>query len=277
MVEQRTRTAGQVARLLDVPESTLRAWHRRYGVGPAAPRPGAHRRYTEEDVARLLRMRDLIRAGALPSDAARRLADGTDARPPAAVLPELLAAAADLDNACCLRLLERSLAGHGVVRWWEDLCRPALRAVESRQQSGDECVDQEHVLSWAISATLHRTAPPTTTAPPAVMLACAEGEYHTLPLEALTAALAERDIPVRMLGAAVPAASLRHAVTATHPAVVVLWSQSPVTASRDAVRALREHGARCVLAGPGWSRGRTAGAVHAPTLPAALELLTGIR
>ena len=275
MTGQPVRTAGEVARLLGVAESTLRAWHRRYGVGPKAARPGGYRRYAEEDVARLQRMRDLIRAGVLPSDAARQVnaADTVDA--PERVLPALLAAVHDLDTKHCLALLEQALAGNDVVAVWEDLCRPALAAVDAEQRSdsasgAEECVEREHVLSWAIAAALHgRTSRNTTRGGPAVLLACADGEQHTLPLEALTAALTDRGVPVRMLGAAVPAASLEHAVRTTRPTAVVLWSQTPRTAVAGPGAVPRR-----ILAGPGWPETLTRGATHVASLSDAVELLT---
>ncbi len=51
--------------------ATLRTWDRRYGLGPTEHRAGAHRRYTADDVARLLIMRQLTIEGVAPVDAAR--------------------------------------------------------------------------------------------------------------------------------------------------------------------------------------------------------------
>src|ERR1700684_2756250 len=76
-------TAGQVARQLGIAESTLRAWHRRYGIGPHGSQPGRYRRYSEADVVRLQRMMDLIRLGMLASDAARIAQAGDSAAIPA--------------------------------------------------------------------------------------------------------------------------------------------------------------------------------------------------
>jgi len=59
-----------VARRLGVAPATLRTWDRRYGLGPSARTAGSHRRYTTEDVARLLVMRRLTLEGVAPVDAA---------------------------------------------------------------------------------------------------------------------------------------------------------------------------------------------------------------
>lgn len=50
--------------------ATLRTWDRRYGLGPSDRTAGSHRRYTPEDVARLLVMRRLTLEGVAPVDAA---------------------------------------------------------------------------------------------------------------------------------------------------------------------------------------------------------------
>jgi DNA-binding transcriptional MerR regulator len=61
---------GPVARRLGIPPSTLRAWNRRYGIGPADHQAGRHRHYTERDIAALETMCRLIGQGVLPAAAA---------------------------------------------------------------------------------------------------------------------------------------------------------------------------------------------------------------
>ncbi|GAA1974178.1 MerR family transcriptional regulator [Isoptericola halotolerans] len=60
-----------VARRLGVAPATLRTWDRRYGLGPSDRTAGSHRRYTPDDVARLLVMRRLTLEGVAPVDAAQ--------------------------------------------------------------------------------------------------------------------------------------------------------------------------------------------------------------
>lgn len=268
-------TAGHVARVLGVPETTLRSWHRRYGVGPRASRPGGYRRYTAGDVARLANMRDLIRSGMLASDAARTVEEPVDDLRQAR--ERLAAAGRRLDGTACRAIVLEAVRSFGVVAAWEGLCRPAMHDAEAEQaaRAGDDaCVPREHVLSWAVAAALHRVAPPGHAGDGSpVVLACADGEQHTLPLEALAAALAERGVPVRMLGAAVPAAGIVDAVRTTAPRAVVVWSQRPATASAEPLRGLRRLPPRLMTAGPGWSARRRGSAEHLDSLPGALAAL----
>ncbi|MFR9804278.1 MerR family transcriptional regulator [Pseudonocardia sp. RS010] len=64
-------TVAAVARRLGVAPATLRTWDRRYGLGPSAHTPGAHRRYGAADVARLELMQQALLQGATPAEAAR--------------------------------------------------------------------------------------------------------------------------------------------------------------------------------------------------------------
>ncbi|HEV6955459.1 MAG TPA: MerR family transcriptional regulator [Promicromonospora sp.] len=68
-----------VARRLGVAPATLRTWDRRYGLGPSGRTAGSHRRYTPDDVARLLVMRRLTLEGVAPVDAARAAVEADDA------------------------------------------------------------------------------------------------------------------------------------------------------------------------------------------------------
>ncbi|MFF0479363.1 MerR family transcriptional regulator [Streptomyces sp. NPDC004284] len=181
----------------------------------------------------------------------------------------LARAAVRLDAPALEELLRAALAEYGLVTSWEEIMAPTLHAVGRKWASSDDrYVEVEHLLSWHISTTLRRAAvsgPAVTSQAPPAVLACVPSEQHTLPLEALAAGLAERGLPTRMFGAAVPAEALDAAVRRSGPAAVVLWSQSRSTANHALARhvartAFGMQGARTsplvLLAGPGWL-GRT--------------------
>jgi DNA-binding transcriptional MerR regulator len=266
-----------VARHLGIAESTLRSWHRRYGIGPQGREPGRYRRYTEADVARLQRMLDLIKQGMLASDAARTVEAGQ----PEAVsaerdLADLVAAAQGADSERCGIVLDNVMVRRGVLEAWESVCRPALAIVDAAQRDDPDCMDIEHALSWAILGALHRAPrPPIAPGTDLVLLACVESEHHTLPLAALSAALATYRIPVRMLGAATPTQSLVRAVRDTRPAAVVLWSQRPDTAGLRVLQALLPFPLRLLTAGPGWPAAGVPSVEYVTGLRHALSVLAG--
>jgi DNA-binding transcriptional MerR regulator len=252
-----TWTAGAVARMLGLPASTLRAWHRRYDLPLSAPQTGSHRRYGRADIDALLRMRHLIEQG-LSTDAAAARAFRPGGRTDVATL---LTAVRQLKIDTATALLEAHLADHGVPATWDELCRPALDALCG--PDADRCIDLVHGLTWAVAAALHRIPAPTGATPP-VLLACVDGERHTLPLEALRAALAEHGRAALFLGASVPETALGHAIDRVRPAAVVLWSSRPATPPSG----LRVP--RLVLTGPGWPPEHG----HPGTLRDAVTLLT---
>lgn len=285
-------TTGAVARRFGVAPTTLRSWDRRYGIGPAAREGGRHRRWTQQDIAVLDRMCHLTGEGVSPAEAAKAAlaeppsssgASAPDAAPvrarsstppdrpertPAPLRQRqrgLGRAALRLDAQAIDDLLTGCIAELGLVAAWETVIMPTLHAVGRKwQTSGERFVEVEHLLSWHVSTALRRGAAPPSGRPPGppVLLACTPGEGHTLPMEALTAALFDRGIPVRMFGAAVPAEALDSAVRRIGPAAVVLWAQSLDTASRPLAEHLRAmewgvRGARTqpavLLTGPGWA------------------------
>ncbi|MDX3280330.1 MerR family transcriptional regulator [Streptomyces scabiei] len=179
----------------------------------------------------------------------------------------LARAAVRLDAAAVQEQLLTVVRTYGLVVAWEEVIAPTLRAVGRKwESSGDRYVEVEHLLSWHISTTLRHlyaaTPQPQGDTPP-VLLACLPDEHHTLPLEALSAALAESRVPALMLGGAVPADALDGAVRRTGPAAVALWAQSRRTAglplaqhtaaTRWGVRGARRQ-TPVLLCGPGWGR-----------------------
>ncbi|GAA3198182.1 MerR family transcriptional regulator [Actinocorallia longicatena] len=257
--------AGAVATLLGVAVTTLRSWDRRYGIGPSSRESGRHRRYTPADLERLREMRRLVYAGVPPAEAARaalrgRSADGGTKRTGGGrTIPVgradraaqgLARAAVALDGQGLLAAMREQLAEHGTRAVWTEILTPLLVGIGMRwEESGGDFVEVEHLVSWCASTALRERASGEASGP-VVLLAAAPGEEHTLALEALAAAGAERGRTVRMLGARVPGTALAAAAGRLAPARIVVWAQIPEHADADA---LPEAGERLILAGPGWS------------------------
>ncbi|MDT8912373.1 MerR family transcriptional regulator [Amycolatopsis sp. PS_44_ISF1] len=179
----------------------------------------------------------------------------------------LLDAVTRLDTETSIALLEAQLSAEGVVATWDGLCRPALGALSGPATADpDHCIDLVHFLTWAITVALHRVPAPVGTGT-TVVLACADGDRHTLPLEALRAALAENGRAALLLGASIPEGALRDAIQRTRPTAVVVWSSQPAQPPR-----LRGK-ARLVLTGPGWPA-RRPGVRRPESLGDAVALLT---
>ncbi|MBP0450728.1 MerR family transcriptional regulator [Kitasatospora sp. RG8] len=201
----------------------------------------------------------------------------------------LARAAVRLDAPEVVRILREAVGALGVIDAWTEVIMPALRAAGRKWAAdGEQYVEVEHLLSWNVSTVLRGVAVESVTTRSVrpvrpVLLAATPAEQHTLPLEATAAALTERALPFRMLGAAVPTRALLDAVHRLGPGAVMIWSQGHHTADRELAGRVSgstwgPRGARSralvVTAGPGWARTRPlAGTVRPRTLAAAVDLL----
>ena len=291
--------AGAVARLLGVSVTTLRTWHQRYGLGPSLHRPGHHRRYTDEDMARLRVMTRLTSLGVPASEAARAAMttppDGPapDAGPAGDVrdgggnaIPVgragpaargLARAAMRLDAATMLAAVTESIRDNGVVHTWDSMLVPVLTGIGARHAATRRLIEVEHLLSRSISDALAAVPRPRPGTRVRVLLACADEEQHSLGLEALAAALAERHRASRLLGARVPGPTLVDAIRRTGPTAVVVSSHMPATANPDQLRlaaAARPRPLLVAAIGPGWSDVELPAGVERPgTLGEALDVI----
>ncbi|MEV4623056.1 MerR family transcriptional regulator [Asanoa sp. NPDC049573] len=291
-------SAGAVARRLGVAVTTLRTWHQRYGLGPSSHVPGHHRRYTVEDLSRLEVMRRLTAEGIAPAEAARwaRYAPDVPPAPPApAARPArdgggfaipvgragptargLARAAIRLDVDAMREIMSRAVAEQGVVSAWDEVLRPVLAGIGERHMATKRLIEVEHLFTRTATEVFAAVPRPREAEPPRILLACADEEQHSLPLEAMAAALATAGVASRLLGARVPSVALADAVDRTGPDVVMIWSHAPDTADPAQLVVLQDAPRRPVLilaGGPGWSVETLPSGVVAPaSLAEAVQL-----
>ena len=305
-------TVAAVARRLGIAPATLRTWDRRYGLGPAERQVGAHRRYSATDLARLEQVRRLINTGMTIGDAAQVvLAAERDLQLQSAVVPEQvpkrvakkvpaniatgtdfielvpsqtargLARAADsLDSVACREIINASLEQRGVVWTWESLIAPLLVDLGERWHATGRGAEVEHALTQVIEFCLGTVAgqvsTPINVRP--VLLAAAPDELHALTLNALAAALAERQIEVVMLGQRVPSDALFAAVQRLGPSVVFVWSQAAATGHPAHLADLRKirPAPALVAGGPGWPESMPPGVIRVLHLAEAVSKISRI-
>ncbi|NDB18820.1 MAG: MerR family transcriptional regulator, partial [Actinobacteria bacterium] len=178
----------------------------------------------------------------------------------------LARAAMALDSGECARIMSGSIARRGVVATWDDVVRPVLQSVGSKWERTDQGVEVEHALSHSVIAVFAHAGEmmtkPVNSRP--VILACTTEEQHSLPLYAIYAALAERNIAARVLGARVPAASLATSIERTGPAAVIVWSQLTDSADLGYLESLPKTRppVTVIAAGPGWRETGTGSFAH---------------
>ncbi|HXH78567.1 MerR family transcriptional regulator [Nocardioides sp.] len=235
-------TIKRAAQLTGVPETSLRAWERRYGVWAPHRNEAGYRVYDQESLAVISTMRRLVDDGWSPTAAADAVRNGTI--PPALVarvdeesreaatttLPgstsyteRFLRAAAEMDVAA----IEDSLDGgfslgsfeHVVDAW----LFPTLESLGDGWARGEIDVAGEHAASHAVHRRLAAAfdAAGSRSRGPAVVVGLPSGSQHDLGALAFATAIRRRGLHVLYLGADVPVSSWEAAV-ASHSALAAI-------------------------------------------------------
>ena len=280
-------TVAEVAHRLGVAPATLRTWDRRYGLGPSSHEAGEHRRYTEEDLARLAVMRRLVVSG-VPAQQAAQLAKtsqvSVDEQLPLPkfqdredVVAAIVRALDGTDSGFVEALIRREILASGIIKTWNEILVPALVLVGKRWEETGTGIEVEHLFSEIVKRVMRDCANEIETPrnPKPVLLASIGEEHHCLAIHALAAALAEENIATHFLGARTPVEAIADMVRKTHPPVVFLWAQLRKNADYSALTELPplRPAPRLILGGPGWQVDRVSGATVVDNLFEACELV----
>lgn len=237
--EPRLLSREQLSQLLDVPESAICSWERRYHLTSAVRQPDGSAGYSSDAIRVLRHVRDYTAAG----HGTAAIASMADAlRPPsvAQLIAALLTAVEHRQPAAVGQALDAARQVLGLDRTVDDVLLPALRTIGERWADRMLDVAQEHAASeavhaWLSSASCQVDVP---VRPQPIVLACAPSEQHTLALESLGALLRRRGWNCLLLGARTPIESLSRTISDVGPAAVVVVAHLPRT-RRSAARALR--------------------------------------
>ena len=237
-----------VARRTGIGPHTLRAWERRFGFPQPVRLPSGHRRFTDEQVARLRLIARAIglghRAGdvvPLPHERLRELLGASlpETDSAAAWAAGILDKAREFDREGIACALARASASMGVRAFLRERLLPLTGEVGGAWAAGDLDIRHEHFLSEIVEDTLRTLRAPLEhdALGRPVLLATLPGERHTLGLQAaaLVTALAGRR--VRILGAQTPAAEIASAAARLDPLSVGI-SVTPHTALPATARQL---------------------------------------
>lgn len=275
-------SVGDAAARLGVSPSTLRMWGTRYGLLASATSVGGHRRYTEDDVARLERVHAAIIAGADPAAAAQGVQPETPV-----VLPRhgpggpggtglavpgagrkargLARAAYRLDEMGVEDVVVEELRANGTISTWEHVVRPVLIAAGTYWERTGEGIEVEHLLTQAVTSAFvrHIAELGERARVDPVLLAGGPRDEHTLALHAVRAGLAERDVPARLLGPRTPMTALTVAARRTRAPGVLVWlsAPDPVAAQELSLVGAAHRRVTVYLGGPGWQNVET-GSAH---------------
>ena len=220
---------GALSRKVGVSPELLRAWEQRYGLLQPVRSAGGFRLYSTADEERVRSMRRHLEAGVSAAQAARLAlfeAQQDDQEQPAGLTrlsSDLRAALDRLDEPGAHAAVDRLLAAFTLQTVLRDVVLPYLYALGERWEQGEVSVAQEHFASNVLRGRLlglargwgHGSGP-------SIVLACAPGELHDLPLIIFGLALAARGWRITYLGPDTPIATIQETLTHVEPRLVVI-------------------------------------------------------
>ncbi len=276
---------GELARRAGIPASTLRAWERRYGIVEPARTESGYRLYSAADERRLRAMVELITQGLAPAEAAAQVIaaaptpDGRGAgqadapEEPAgegfgALREELIERLRAFDEVGAHAVLDRALAAYGAENLVHELVLPTLRRTGEMWEDGSVSVGQEHFGTLLIRGRILALGRGWSEGEgPLLLLACAPGERHDLPLVAFGLTMRRRGFRIALLGADTPLETLADTAMRLRPERVVLSVTSAEPAAGLAAAIPLQLGSPVAIGGAA-ATPELAHAIEAELLPA---------
>ncbi len=279
-------TIKLAAQLTGVPETSLRAWERRYGVFAPHRNESGYRLYDQEALTVVSIMRRLVDDGWTPAAAAAAIREGTvpvtvdtgtadfqesvsgPTEPTATTYAErFLSAAARMDAPGVEESLDGGFALGSFEHVIDSWLFPTLAALGEAWARGEIDVAGEHAASHAVHRRLSAAfdAAGSRSRGPAVVVGLPSGSQHELGALAFATAIRRRGLNVLYLGANVPVSSWEIAVAshAARAAVLAVVTPEDRPAAAEIAARLAEHElSPIVCAGGGAAANLGAGGVR---------------
>jgi len=245
---------GAVTRRTGIGEHTLRAWERRFGFPLPVRLPSGHRRYTTEQVRRVLLIAEALRCGnragevvPLPVERLEELLrqSGRVDEASGELVPDwlerVLEAARSFDRETLVRELQHSAATLGLLRFLQERVEPVMVEVGRAWARGDLQIRHEHFISEVVDDTLRglRGSLGAAAGGRPVVLAGLPGEPHRMGLQIAALVVAAAGRSEAILGVNTPVEEVVGAAVALDAAAVGL-SVSQYGASAEAVAAVAD-------------------------------------
>ena len=235
------------------------------GRGLLVPRrtQSGYRLYSDDDVQRVRRMRELLGTGLSAAEAARQAASEppapsevtpADVAPTAAVSAELRRALEQLDDAAAHAAFDRLLADYSTRAVLAGVVLPLLHELGAGWERGEISVAQEHFASNLLRGRLLGLARGWDRGSGRrAVLACPPGERHDLGLVIFGLSLRELGWRITFLGADTPPDTIVETVKRLEPEALVLAVTDPgrLEGVADTVGRLRDTGTAVWVGGAG--------------------------
>ncbi len=210
----------------------LRSWERRYGLLTPERTAGGFRLYTNDDLRRVMLMKDLIATGVSTAEAARHVLTGspveasrTDLLPTNECRVALAEAFRSFSEASLEAAVDLVLARLDLDSAIREVFVPCLTELGNDWAEGRVTIGQEHFAVNALRGRLMGLSRGWDRGfGPRVLLACPPGEYHDISLVLFGLALHHRGWRVTFLGADTPLETILEVSKEIAPRLTVLYS-----------------------------------------------------
>ncbi len=242
-----------VARRTGLSAHVIRIWEKRYGAVEPERTETNRRLYSDEQIERLVLLRDITQAGhsignvaKLPTAKLRKLAaesPGETGRPAQLIngviatpsyLDECIAAVKSLDSRALEKVLERAVTVLGSQGLLQHVVAPLAQNLGELWRDGIITAAHEHLASVVLRVFLGQAAKPFagTENGPVLMVATPAGQLHELGALLVAAAAANMGWHVIYLGASLPAPEIAGAAKVSNARAVALSLVYPEDDSR---------------------------------------------
>jgi DNA-binding transcriptional MerR regulator/methylmalonyl-CoA mutase cobalamin-binding subunit len=228
---------GAVTRRTGIGEHTLRAWERRFGFPDPKRLPSGHRRYTADQVRRLLLINEALGCGYRAGDvvplpvgqleqllrqSGRSRAVAGEGSPE--WLHSVLESAMALDRDSLSGQLRQAAVSLGAGRFLSERIEPLMVAVGEAWARGELQVRHEHFLSEVVEDLLRSLRSPLDEAARGrpIVLSTLPGEQHGLGLQIVALAVSAAGRSSRVLGPETPVDEIVEAAVTVDAAAVGL-------------------------------------------------------
>lgn len=268
-------TIKRAAEITGIPEATLRAWERRYGIVQPARSTGGYRMYDADAIARLRTMQRKVAEGFSPAQAAAAAlaaVSGTSDEPAldsadsAQWTTRFFEAVSTFDESALTQVLDSAFSSASFEHVVDGWLAPTLHSLGERWLAGTIDIAGEHFASHAIMRKLSGAyeAAGASASGPGVIIGSPSGSLHEIGSLAFATAARRRGLRSVYLGADVPEESWVAAAgrEGTRAVVITVTTADDVDTARTCVARLHQERALLpVFVGGPWAHA-VGGEVH---------------
>lgn len=224
MIELKSLTTKEVARLCRVSDATVKRWEDA-GVLKSERTNGGHRRFRAEEIARFQRVQGLGTKNCYGDESAAGSLIRRRAKKIQSDCSMFRALISGCEEESANILIDEYLRGRPLAEIFDNLVCPAMRRIGELWCDGEITVTQEHIATRAASSAVHKlrnVLPVAKMTGELAICAAMESDFHELPTQLVQTTLESEGWEVINFGANTPLYCLAEEVLQHSPSIICL-------------------------------------------------------